>query len=87
MQRGVPPTGGFRERHGAYGLETPTRLHHGAGLTNLEEEIISRWSWGRIVLVGDAAHKVNPNLGWGFDTSMQDIGSSGRQPLIQSTPL
>src|SRR3569833_70751 len=49
----------------------PTR--NGSGLTNLEEGVLKRWSWGRIVLVGDAAHKVTPNLGWGFNSGVQDL--------------
>ena len=48
-----------------------TRL--GAGMTNLEEGILKNWSWDRIVLVGDAAHKVTPNFGWGFNSGVQDL--------------
>jgi 2-polyprenyl-6-methoxyphenol hydroxylase-like FAD-dependent oxidoreductase len=46
---------------------------NGAGLTNLEEGIVENWSWDRIVLVGDAAHKVTPNIGWGYNSGIQDL--------------
>jgi 2-polyprenyl-6-methoxyphenol hydroxylase-like FAD-dependent oxidoreductase len=46
---------------------------NGSGLTNLEEGILSQWSWNRIVLVGDAAHKLTPNLGWGFNSGVHDL--------------
>jgi 2-polyprenyl-6-methoxyphenol hydroxylase-like FAD-dependent oxidoreductase len=44
-----------------------------AGMANLEEGIASHWSWGRIVLAGDAAHKFTPNAGAGFNSGVQDI--------------
>jgi 2-polyprenyl-6-methoxyphenol hydroxylase-like FAD-dependent oxidoreductase len=44
-----------------------------AGLTDLEEGVVEHWAWDRIVLVGDAAHKVTPNLGWGFNSGVQDL--------------
>lgn len=31
-----------------------------ASMANLEEGILKHWSWGRIVLVGDACHKFTP---------------------------
>ncbi|EDN95661.1 hypothetical protein SS1G_11540 [Sclerotinia sclerotiorum 1980 UF-70] len=43
-----------------------------AGMANLEEGIIEHWSWGRIVLVGDAAHKFTPNHGQGLNNGIQD---------------
>lgn len=46
---------------------------HASGLTNLEEGVMKRWSWGRVVLVGDAAHKITPNIGWGFNSSVHDL--------------
>jgi 2-polyprenyl-6-methoxyphenol hydroxylase-like FAD-dependent oxidoreductase len=46
-----------------------------AGLTNLEEGVQEHWSWNRIVLVGDAAHKVTPNLGLGYNSGVQDLVS------------
>lgn len=44
-----------------------------AGMSNLEEGLAAHWSWGRIVLAGDAAHKFTPNAGLGFNTGIQDI--------------
>ncbi|KAH8689350.1 FAD binding domain-containing protein [Talaromyces proteolyticus] len=45
----------------------------GAGLTNLEEGIVQHWSLGRIVLVGDACHKMTTHLGLGFNNGVQDV--------------
>jgi hypothetical protein len=45
----------------------------GAGLTNLDEGIVKHWSFGRIVLVGDACHKMTTHLGLGFNHGIQDI--------------
>jgi 2-polyprenyl-6-methoxyphenol hydroxylase-like FAD-dependent oxidoreductase len=45
----------------------------GSGLTDLEEGIVSSWAAGRAVLVGDAAHKLTPNMGWGFNTGVMDV--------------
>ncbi|KAH8890050.1 FAD binding domain-containing protein [Thozetella sp. PMI_491] len=44
-----------------------------SGLANLEEGIMKHWSWGRIVLAGDSAHKITPNVGWGFNSSVHDL--------------
>lgn len=44
-----------------------------AGMVNLEEGILSRWSWDRVVLVGDAAHKFTPSTGAGCNTGLVDI--------------
>ncbi|OHW95232.1 FAD binding domain-containing protein [Colletotrichum incanum] len=45
-----------------------------AGGAGLEEGICKNWSWnGRIVLVGDAAHKFTPNAGLGFNNGVQDV--------------
>lgn len=45
----------------------------GAGLTNLEEGIAKHWSFGRVVLVGDACHKLTTHLGLGFNNGIQDV--------------
>ena len=45
----------------------------GAGLTNLEEGIVRHWSLGRIVLVGDACHKMTTHLGLVFNNGVQDV--------------
>jgi len=46
---------------------------NGAGLTNLEEGVLPRWTAGRVALVGDAAHKVTPNIGWGYNSGVMDL--------------
>ncbi|KAH7143581.1 flavoprotein monooxygenase [Dactylonectria macrodidyma] len=45
----------------------------GAGLTNLHEGIVQHWSLGRIVLVGDACHKLTTHLGLGYNNGVQDV--------------
>ncbi|KAI2616515.1 FAD/NAD(P)-binding domain-containing protein [Hypoxylon sp. NC1633] len=49
----------------------PQRYH--GGMANLEEGVLKHWSWGRCVLVGDAAHKYTPNQGLGFNAGLQDV--------------
>jgi 2-polyprenyl-6-methoxyphenol hydroxylase-like FAD-dependent oxidoreductase len=44
-----------------------------SGLVSLEEGVVSNWSWDRIVLVGDAAHKFTPSTGAGCNNGMVDI--------------
>ncbi|CAG9986558.1 unnamed protein product [Clonostachys byssicola] len=45
-----------------------------SGLVSLEEGVTEHWSWdGRIVLVGDAAHKYTPSTGAGCNTGVLDI--------------
>lgn len=44
-----------------------------AGMTNLDEGVVRKLSWGRVVLVGDACHKVTPNSGRGYVTGVQDV--------------
>ncbi|KAH0426227.1 FAD binding domain-containing protein [Colletotrichum camelliae] len=45
----------------------------GSGLVDLEEGVLQHWSWnGRIVLVGDAAHKFTPSTGSGVNFGMID---------------
>ncbi|KAH7014741.1 flavoprotein monooxygenase [Ilyonectria destructans] len=45
----------------------------GAGLTDLHEGIVKHWSLGRIVLVGDACHKLTTHLGLGYNNGVQDV--------------
>ena len=44
-------------------------------LTNLEEGVQERWHKGRLVLVGDAAHKMTSNLAFGFNTGFESAAS------------
>lgn len=44
-----------------------------AGIADLQEGIVKNWSWGRIVLVGDACHKFTPNAGLGLNNGIQDV--------------
>lgn len=44
-----------------------------SGLVDLEEGVLPHWSWGgRVVLVGDAAHKFTPSMGSGLNFGMLD---------------
>lgn len=45
----------------------------GSGLTNLDEGLVKNWSFGRIILVGDACHKMTTHLGLGFNHGIQDV--------------
>ncbi|KAK6086161.1 2-heptyl-3-hydroxy-4(1H)-quinolone synthase 1 [Seiridium cupressi] len=42
-------------------------------LADLPEGILKKWSWNRIVLVGDAASKQTPNIGQGWNCGVQDV--------------
>lgn len=44
-----------------------------AGYVDLEEGVVEHWSWDRIVLAGDAAHKYTPSLGSGCNTGIADV--------------
>jgi hypothetical protein len=44
-----------------------TRSH----IVSLEEGVLQHWHFGRIALLGDAAHKVTPNAGFGGSTAME----------------
>ncbi|KAI3390478.1 hypothetical protein diail_9555 [Diaporthe ilicicola] len=69
----------FAERHGNLAIGEQLKVkdvfpkRYTAGMSNLEEGIVKHWSWGRIVLAGDACHKFTPNQGLGFNNGIQDI--------------
>ncbi|KEY63863.1 hypothetical protein S7711_10055 [Stachybotrys chartarum IBT 7711] len=44
-----------------------------SGLVSLEEGVVEHWSWGRVVLVGDAAHKFTPSTGAGCNHGICDV--------------
>ncbi|KAK4446029.1 hypothetical protein QBC34DRAFT_357327 [Podospora aff. communis PSN243] len=44
-----------------------------AGMVNLEEGVLKHWSFERIVLVGDAAHKFTPSTGAGCNNGIVDV--------------
>ena len=44
-----------------------------AGMVNLEEGVVNHWSWDRIVLAGDAAHKFTPSTGAGCNNGIVDV--------------
>ncbi|KAI0151994.1 FAD/NAD(P)-binding domain-containing protein [Hypoxylon sp. NC0597] len=48
----------------------PQRYH--GGMTILQEGVLKRWFWGRMVLVGDAAHKFTSNQGLGYNDGLDD---------------
>ncbi|KAF4990930.1 hypothetical protein FGRMN_8168 [Fusarium graminum] len=43
-----------------------------AQMISLEEGVLQHWTFGRIVLAGDAVHKVTPNSALGGNTAMED---------------
>lgn len=51
-----------------------------AGMANLEEGVLKRWSHGgRMVLAGDACHKYTPNAGQGLNNGIQDVAALANQ--------
>lgn len=59
-----------------------------AGLTNLDEGIVQHWSLGRVVLVGDACHKMTTHLGLGFNNGVQDVVvlCNGLRKAVKTAP-
>ncbi|KAH8645770.1 hypothetical protein BX600DRAFT_421339 [Xylariales sp. PMI_506] len=59
---------------GALTLGEAYRSKLSAGLVSLEEGVVDHWSWGgRVVLVGDAAHKFTPSTGAGCNNGIVDV--------------
>lgn len=47
---------------------------YSSGMTLLHEEMMPNWTYGgRVVLVGDAAHNVTTNLGFGLNCGIDDV--------------
>jgi 2-polyprenyl-6-methoxyphenol hydroxylase-like FAD-dependent oxidoreductase len=44
-------------------------------LTDLEQGVQKQWYEGRTVLVGDAAHKMTPNLAYGFNAAFESAAA------------
>jgi 2-polyprenyl-6-methoxyphenol hydroxylase-like FAD-dependent oxidoreductase len=68
----------FRRRFGGFGgpvpaileqVERPDQLIH----NDLEEVVHRPWHRGRVVLVGDAAHAMTPNMGQGAAMALEDV--------------
>ncbi|KAK6076024.1 FAD binding domain-containing protein [Seiridium cupressi] len=59
-----------------------------ATLANLEEGIVKNWHQGRVVLVGDAVHKMTPNTGFGMNSGLQGVAQlvNKLHSLLQKTP-
>ncbi|KAK6840289.1 FAD binding domain-containing protein [Apiospora arundinis] len=45
----------------------------GAGMSDLYEGTVEHWHHGRVVLCGDAAFKVTPNIGWGYNSGSHSV--------------
>ncbi|GAW17268.1 hypothetical protein ANO14919_067230 [Xylariales sp. No.14919] len=57
------------------------------GLINLEEGLVDKWAWKRIVLVGDAVRKLEPHAGLGYNSGAMDLVEvvNGLRRLTQKT--
>ena len=44
-------------------------------LVNIEEGIVKKWHWDRIVLVGDSTHKMTPNAGLSVNQGFQGVAA------------
>ena len=69
----------FRGRFSSFGGQVPeilSRLESSDQLihNDLQELVRSPWQRGRIVLIGDAAHAMTPNMGQGAAMALEDSG-------------
>ncbi|PKX90478.1 FAD-dependent oxidoreductase [Aspergillus novofumigatus IBT 16806] len=46
-----------------------------ASMTALEENVFRTWHHGRMVLIGDSAHKMTPNIGQGANVAIEDAAA------------
>ncbi|KAH8886271.1 FAD/NAD(P)-binding domain-containing protein [Thozetella sp. PMI_491] len=44
-----------------------------SGMVNLDEGIVDSQDWKRVLLVGDSCHKMTPNFGFGYHSSVWDL--------------
>lgn len=49
--------------------------HTSFGMTPLHEHAFDQWHYGRIITLGDAAHKVNPIAGQGGNAAMESVAT------------
>ncbi|KAF4985501.1 hypothetical protein FDECE_16522 [Fusarium decemcellulare] len=58
------------------------------GSANFDEGVLRWWHWGRMVLVGDAAHKMNPVRGAGACCGIEDVITlvNGLKRVLRSEP-
>jgi 2-polyprenyl-6-methoxyphenol hydroxylase-like FAD-dependent oxidoreductase len=58
-------------------------------MTDLDEGMVEHWYSGRMVLVGDACHKMTPNAGLGFNNGVQDavVLCNNLRKLLEDSPV
>lgn len=66
-------------------LEKPEQVHVAA----IEDVVLDQWSNGRVVLIGDAAHAMSPNMACGAAMALEDalvlgeiLGENGPTPAV-----
>ncbi|KAK1753554.1 hypothetical protein QBC47DRAFT_347547 [Echria macrotheca] len=67
----LPPAGDDNKKGMTLGDAYAARVS--SGLVSLEEGVVPKWSFGPVVLVGDAAHKFTPSTGAGCNNGMVDV--------------
>ncbi|GME66351.1 fad binding domain-containing protein [Neofusicoccum parvum] len=57
-------------------------------LLPMEEGVVKNWHWGRIAVLGDAAHKVAVNLGQGGNSAIEDAAAlaNSLNAAVKSSP-
>ncbi|PHH90143.1 hypothetical protein CDD83_4425 [Cordyceps sp. RAO-2017] len=50
-----------------------------AQLSHIEEGVLTRWHYGRLVLAGDAVHKVTPNTAYGGNLAIEGVAVLANQ--------